>query len=46
LLGDASFINNEVDKYLSVTREQIKEQANLVFKKENCSTLYYLAKKK
>jgi zinc protease len=46
LLGDASFINNEVDKYLSVTREQIKEQANLVFRTENCSTLYYLAKKK
>jgi zinc protease len=45
LLGDAGMINHEVEKYLAVTAEQIKEQANLVFRKENCSTLYYKAKK-
>jgi predicted Zn-dependent peptidase len=45
LLGDAEMINHEVEKYLAVTAEQIMEQANLVFKKENCSTLYYKAKK-
>ena len=45
LLGDANMVNMEVDKYLSVTAEQIKEQANIIFRKENCSTLYYKAKK-
>ena len=44
LLGNADIINNEVSKYLSVTIEQIKEQANLIFRKENCSTLYYKSK--
>lgn len=41
LLSDASMINDETKKYLAVTKEQIKDIANLVFKAENCSTLYY-----
>lgn len=45
LLGDASLINEEIEKYGKVTREKIKEQANLVLDENNCSTLYYLAKK-
>ena len=45
LLGDANMVNLEVEKYLGVTAEQIKEQANIIFRKENCSTLYYKAKK-
>ncbi|MCE9539100.1 MAG: insulinase family protein [Bacteroidetes bacterium] len=45
LLGDADMINKEVGKYLSVTAEQINEQANIIFRKENCSTLYYKSKK-
>ena len=44
LLGDADMINNEVGKYISVTAEQIKEQSNIIFQKENCSTLYYKSK--
>jgi predicted Zn-dependent peptidase len=44
LLGDANLVNKEAEKYLAVTTEQVKEQANNIFKKENCSTLYYLAK--
>jgi zinc protease len=44
LLGDADMINKEVDKYLAVTAEQIKEQANIIFRTENCSTLYYKSK--
>ncbi len=44
LLGDADMINNEVGKYLSVTAEEIKEQSNIIFRKENCSTLYYKSK--
>jgi len=45
LLGDAGLINTEADKYLSVTAEQIKEQANQIFSNTNSSTLYYLSKK-
>lgn len=45
LLGEADMINKEVGKYLSVTAEQINEQSNIIFKKENCSTLYYKSKK-
>ncbi len=46
LLGDASLINQEIEKYAGVTAESIKEQANLILNETNCSTLYYLAKKK
>ncbi len=46
LLGDASLINQEIEKYAEVTAESIKEQANLILNETNCSTLYYLAKKK
>ena len=45
LLGDADMVNKEVEKYLAVTAEQIKEQATIIFRKENCSTLYYKSKK-
>jgi zinc protease len=45
LLSDADLINKEMEKYEAVTAEQIREQANIIFKNENCSTLYYLAKK-
>ncbi len=45
LLLGADMINHEVEKYLSVTAEQIKAQAEIVFRNENCSTLYYKAKK-
>jgi len=43
LLGDASLINKEIEKYLTVTKEQITKQANLIFRENNCSTLYYFA---
>jgi zinc protease len=46
LLGNANIINKEVEKYLAVTAEQIKEQANKLLRPENCSTLYYKSKKK
>ena len=44
LLGDASMVNSEIDKYKKVTPEMIKKQAKNIFKESNCSTLYYLAK--
>ncbi|MCC6371713.1 MAG: insulinase family protein [Bacteroidia bacterium] len=45
LLGDASLINQEIEKYAEVTADKIKEQANIILNENNCSTLYYLAKK-
>jgi predicted Zn-dependent peptidase len=44
LLGDANLINLEIEKYQKVTAEGIKEQANKILQKTNCSTLFYLKK--
>ena len=44
LLGNAGDINSEVDKYRRVTTANIQETAKEIFRKENCSTLYYEAK--
>jgi len=43
LLGDAEMINHETDKYLEVSAEQIKALANQLFRKDNSTTLIYLA---
>jgi predicted Zn-dependent peptidase len=45
LLGDADLINHETEKYLAVTPADIKEQANKLFRRNNSSTLIYLAEK-
>jgi zinc protease len=45
LLGDANLINLEIENYQKITAEQIKEQANKILQKTNCSTLFYLKKK-
>lgn len=45
LLGDADLINQEIKKYGEVTLEKIQEQARLILNEDNCSTLYYMAKK-
>lgn len=44
LLGDADLLNSEIRKYLNVSAEEIRAQAAHIFRKENSSTLYYLAK--
>jgi zinc protease len=46
MLGDASGINSESDKYLSVSQDQIMETARNTFREENSSVIYYLASKK
>jgi hypothetical protein len=46
LLGDAELINQEIEKYAAVTTEMIREQARIILREDNCSTLSYLAKKK
>ncbi len=43
LLGDADQLNSETQKYLQVSSSEIREQAGRIFRKENSSTLYYLA---
>jgi predicted Zn-dependent peptidase len=43
LLGDADLINRETQLYQVITSEEIQEQAQKVFAKENCSTLIYKA---
>ena len=43
LLGDANLINTELAKYQTVTAAQIKEQCNVIFNENNCSTMYYLS---
>jgi predicted Zn-dependent peptidase len=43
LLGDANHINEEINKYQEVTREQILITAQRIFHDNNCSTLYYNA---
>ena len=43
LFGDADGLNKETDKYLAITAEQIQHQARSMFRKENSSTLIYLA---
>ncbi len=44
LLGDASEINKEIEKYNMVTKEQLMNVANGIFERNNSSTLYYLKK--
>lgn len=45
LLGDADLLNHETNKYLAVTAEQIQQQAKSLFRKDNSSTMIYLADK-
>src|SRR5690606_33512171 len=43
LLGDADGFNHETERYLEVTEADIQRQAQQLFRKENSSTLIYLA---
>ncbi len=42
--GDANLINTEIDRYMKVTREDIKRVANEYFRKDNRVVLHYLPK--
>jgi predicted Zn-dependent peptidase len=44
LLGDASLMNVELDKYNKVTTEDIRLLSQEIFRDENSSTLYYYAR--
>lgn len=43
VLGNADWMNDELGKYAAVTTEEIKEESRRIFRKENCSTIYYLS---
>ena len=43
ILGDAAWINFELEKYGSVTTQDILEESRVVFRKENSNTIYYLS---
>jgi zinc protease len=45
LMGDAGLINTEMERYRSVTSEQMHSIAGELLQPEKCSTLYYRAKK-
>lgn len=45
-IGKAEDVNHEIDLYRSITPQEIQQQANSVFKPENCSILYYHAQSK
>jgi predicted Zn-dependent peptidase len=44
--GDASLINTEINRYLSVTKEDIQRVANLYFNEKNRLVLFWLPKAK
>lgn len=43
LMGDAENLNHETEKYLAITAEEVREQAQKIFRRKNLSTLVYLA---
>jgi hypothetical protein len=43
LLGDAAWMNFELEKYSSVTTEEVLQESRNIFRKENSSTIYYLS---
>ena len=44
LLGDATMMNTELDRYNKVTVEDIQQLSNEIFTVENSSTIWYLSK--
>ena len=45
LLGDAEMINQQMDNYTSITPRDLQEESMEIFNEENCSVLFYKAKK-
>jgi predicted Zn-dependent peptidase len=44
LLGEASRINTEIEKYRAISTSNVETLAKEILKPENCSTLHYLSK--
>ncbi|HEV7781043.1 MAG TPA: pitrilysin family protein [Chitinophagaceae bacterium] len=43
ILGDASWMNFELEKYGSVTTEDILQESRAIFRNTNCNTIHYLS---
>lgn len=43
ILGDASWMNFELEKYASVTTEDILQESRAIFREENSNTIHYLS---
>ncbi|MEQ1675598.1 MAG: pitrilysin family protein [Chitinophagaceae bacterium] len=43
ILGDASWMNFELEKYASVTTEDILQESRNIFRNTNCNTIHYLS---
>jgi predicted Zn-dependent peptidase len=43
LLGDASWMNEELNKYAEVTSTQLQQEAQRILRPENSNTIYYYA---
>jgi zinc protease len=43
LLGDASWMNNELEKYATVSTEDVLQESQRIFRDENCNTIHYLS---
>ena len=43
LLGDAAWMNFELDKYATVTTDDILKESRAIFRPENSNTIYYLS---
>ena len=44
VLGDASLMNSELQRYQAVTADNILQESRIIFDQNNSSTLYYYAK--
>ncbi|MFT3846204.1 MAG: pitrilysin family protein [Lacibacter sp.] len=45
LLGDAQLMNEELQKYESITAQELQEESKLIFDESNSNTLFYLSMK-
>lgn len=43
LMGNAAELDNETERYFRISAEDLRNRANTTFRKENSTTLYYLA---
>ena len=43
ILGDASWMNFELEKYATVTTEDILQESRNIFRQTNCNTIHYLS---
>jgi hypothetical protein len=43
LLGDAELMNDELQRYESITAQELLDESRKIFDEKNSNTLYYLS---